>query len=512
MTKIGINGFGRIGRLTLRAIKQYHADELEVTVVNDLADTGTNAHLLKWDSNYGHYPGTIEARQSAIIVDGKEIRVLSERNPASIPWKDYGAEIVVESTGLFTDAEKAAAHLQGGARKVIISAPAKNEDITIVIGVNEEQYNPAKHRVISNASCTTNCIAPLVKVLHQSFGVSKGLMSTIHAYTNDQRILDTVHKDLRRARAAALSIIPTTTGAAKAVTQVIPELKGKIHGVAFRVPVPTVSLVDFVALLDREVTAEQINSTFKKAAEGPLAGILQYCEEELVSVDFKGNPASSILDAPSTMVIGGNMVKLLAWYDNEWGYSCRLADLAARDAAREARWSWFPQWLRRPVWQAAIVLVIAIVAGVLTYNNLLQPPVVVQAPAPVIELPPRGPAMVAVAGAASKITYAYGETVGITVSLRNDSEQTLRIDQFPPILSLMRADSREPVYTFRAGNESRTLGPNETSSFAVTWNQLDEWGQVVPPGGYYVELEDLDLQGRAVQLAFSRPVTFNISY
>jgi len=255
--------------------------------------------------------------------------VLSERNPGNIPWQDYGIDIVIESTGLFTDATKAAAHLEGGAKKVLISAPARNEDITIVLGVNEDQYNPHRHNIISNASCTTNCIAPVVKVLHQNFGVNKGLMTNIHANTNDQRLLDMFHRDLRRARAAAMNIIPTTTGAARAVTQVIPELKGRLHGLAFRVPVAVVSVVDFVADLDQEVTVEQVNQAFQAAAEGHLAGVLEYCQDELVSMDFKGNPASSIVDAPSTMVIAGNMVKVLAWYDNEWGYSCRLADVAA---------------------------------------------------------------------------------------------------------------------------------------------------------------------------------------
>ena len=329
VTKIGINGFGRIGRLTLKAINQYYSGKLEVAAVNDLTDTKTNAHLLKWDSTYGRYPGKVEATADSIIVDGKKVKVLAERDPSNIPWGDYGADIVIESTGLFRDATKAVAHLQGGAKKVLISAPGKNEDITIVLGVNEDQYDPKRHNIISNASCTTNCIAPVVKVLHQSFGISKGLMNTIHAYTNDQRLLDMYHKDLRRARAAAMNIIPTTTGAAKAVAQVIPELKGKLHGLSLRVPTVTVSVVDFVADLDKEVTVEQVNQAFRAAAEGPLNGILEYCEEELVSIDFKGNPASSIFDAPSTMVIGGNMVKVLAWYDNEWGYSCRLADLAA---------------------------------------------------------------------------------------------------------------------------------------------------------------------------------------
>jgi len=333
-TRIGINGFGRVGRLTLKAINQYHSGKLEVAAINDLTDTKTNAHLLKWDSTYGPYPGKVEATEDSIIVDGKEVKVLSERNPGNIPWQDYGVDIVIESTGLFTDATKAAAHLQGGAKKVLISAPARNEDITIVLGVNEDQYDLNKHNVISNASCTTNCIAPVVKVLHQSFGVSKGLMTTIHAYTNDQRLLDTFHRDLRRARAAALNIVPTTTGAARAVTQVIPELKGRLHGLAFRVPVPTVSVVDLVADLDQEVTVEQVNQAFQTAAEGALTGILEYCQEELVSMDFKGNPASSIFDAPSTMVIAGNMVKVLAWYDNEWGYSCRLADLAVYVAGK----------------------------------------------------------------------------------------------------------------------------------------------------------------------------------
>ena len=328
-TKIGINGFGRIGRLTLRTINQYQKDKLEVVAVNDLTDTKTNAHLLKWDSTYGPYPGTVEASEEAIIVDGKEIKVLSERDPGNILWQDYGVDMVIESTGLFTDATKAVAHLQSGAKKVLVSAPASNEDITIVLGVNEEHYDPAKHKIISNASCTTNCIAPVVKVLHQNFGVSKGLMSTIHAYTNDQRILDMFHKDLRRARTAAMNIIPTTTGAARAVTLVIPELKGKLHGLAFRVPTATVSVVDFVADLDKTVTVEEVNQAFQAAAEGPLTRILEYCPEPLVSMDFKGNPASSIFDALSTIVIGDNMVKVLAWYDNEWGYSCRLADLAA---------------------------------------------------------------------------------------------------------------------------------------------------------------------------------------
>jgi glyceraldehyde 3-phosphate dehydrogenase len=289
---------------------------------------------LKWDSNYGRYPGKVEASADAIIVDGKEVKVFAERDPSKIPWRDYGIGIVIESTGLFTEATKAAAHINGGAKKVLISAPARNEDATIVLGVNEDKYDPKKHNIISNASCTTNGIAPLVKVLHQNFGVNKGFMTTIHAYTNDQRILDQFHKDLRRARAAAMSIIPTTTGAARAIGLVIPELKGKLDGLAFRVPVSTVSVVDFVADLNQEVTIEKVNQAFKTAAEGAMKGILEYCEEELVSIDFKSNPASSIIDASSTMVIAGNMVKVLAWYDNEWGYSCRLADLAAYVAGK----------------------------------------------------------------------------------------------------------------------------------------------------------------------------------
>jgi len=328
-TRIGINGFGRVGRHALRAVNQRHKGKLEVSAINDLTDAKTNAHLLKWDSTYGRYPGEVKATDNSIVVDGKEIKVVAERDPAKIPWGDFGVDIVIESTGLFTDAAKASAHLKGGVKKVIISAPARNEDITIVLGVNEDKYQPDKHNIISNASCTTNCVAPVVKVLQQNFGVSKGLMTTIHAYTNDQRLLDMFHRDLRRARTAGVNIIPTTTGAAKAVTQVIPELKGRLHGIAFRVPVATVSVVDLVADLEREVSVEQVNNAFREAAEGALAGILEYCSEELVSIDFKGNPASAILDAPSTIVIAGNMVKVLAWYDNEWGYSCRLADLAA---------------------------------------------------------------------------------------------------------------------------------------------------------------------------------------
>jgi len=333
-TRIGINGFGRIGRQVLKACLDYHKTELQVVAINDLADTKTNAHLFRYDSNYGAYPGKVEAAENAIIVDGQRIQVMAQRDPAQIKWGDSGAEIVVESTGMFTAAPKAAAHLQGGAKKVIISAPATGEDLTVVLGVNQSKYDPAKHRIISNASCTTNCVAPVVKVLHEAFGVEKGLMSTVHAYTNDQRILDQVHSDLRRARAAAMSIIPTTTGAARVVGEVIPELKGRIHGMALRVPTSTVSLVDFVAVVGRKVTVEEVNQAFEKAAKGSLKGILEYCSEPLVSIDFKGNPASAIVDALSTMVIGDNMVKVLAWYDNEWGYSCRTADLATFMASR----------------------------------------------------------------------------------------------------------------------------------------------------------------------------------
>jgi len=326
--KIGINGFGRIGRLVFRAINKHYGDKLEIAAVNDLTDAKTNAHLLKYDSSYGIYPGKVEAAADALIVDGEKTKVIAERDPAKIPWKDLGIEIVLESTGLFTDATKAAAHLQGGAKKVIISAPASNEDITIVLGVNEDKYDAKKHNIISNASCTTNCIAPVVKVLNDNFGITRGLLTTVHAYTNDQRLLDMYHKDLRRARSAALNIVPTTTGAAKAVALVIPEIKGKLHGIALRVPVPTVSLCDLVCDLGKEVTVEMINAAFREAAAGKLKGILEYCEEPLVSTDFRGNQSSSIFDSLQTLVLGGNMVKVIAWYDNEWGYSCRMSDLA----------------------------------------------------------------------------------------------------------------------------------------------------------------------------------------
>jgi glyceraldehyde 3-phosphate dehydrogenase len=327
-TRIGINGFGRIGRQSLKAILERHGRDLEVVAVNDLTDTQTNAHLLKYDSTYGHFPGEVEATTDTLVVNGHNIKVISQRDPAQIPWGDLGVELVIESTGLFTDAEKASAHLRGGAKKVIISAPAKGEDLTIVLGVNDHMYDPAKHRIISNASCTTNCLAPAAKVLNDAFGIERGLMNTIHSYTNDQRILDQVHKDLRRARTAGANIIPTSTGAARALALVIPELKGRFDGMSLRVPTVTVSVVDFVADVRKETTKEAVNDAFKEAAAGSLKGILGYTDEPLVSTDFRGDERSSIIDGLSTMVTGGNMVKVIAWYDNEWGYSCRIADLA----------------------------------------------------------------------------------------------------------------------------------------------------------------------------------------
>ena len=326
--KVGINGFGRIGRQVFKAIHDFHPDALQVVAVNDLTDPKTNAHLLKYDSTYGAFPGDIRASDDTITVDGQSISVLAQRDPAQLPWRNLGVEIVVESTGLFTAAEKARAHIDGGgAKKVIITAPAKGEDFTVVIGVNDSMYDPAKHNVISNASCTTNCIAPVVKVLHDSFSIDKGFMTTVHAYTNDQVILDTVHKDLRRARSAGLNIIPTTTGAARAVTLVMPELKGRLDGMAFRVPTPTVSVCDFVATLEKPASVGAVNEAFRDAASESLRGILEYCEAPLVSSDFRGSPASSIFDSLSTMVLDGNLVKAIAWYDNEWGYACRVGDL-----------------------------------------------------------------------------------------------------------------------------------------------------------------------------------------
>jgi len=327
-TRIGINGFGRIGRQSLKAIIERHPQDLEVVAINDITDTQTNAHLLKYDSTYGRFPGEVQATENSLVVNGHKIQVVAQRDPAQIPWADFGVDLVIESTGLFTDASKASAHLKGGAKKVIISAPAKGEDLTIVLGVNENVYDPAKHTIISNASCTTNCLAPAAKVLNDAFGIERGMMNTIHSYTNDQRILDQVHSDLRRARTAGANIIPTSTGAARALALVIPELKGRFDGMSLRVPTVTVSIVDFVITTKKEVTRDAVNAAFKEAAAGPLKGILDYNEEPLVSSDYRGDSHSSIVDGLSTMVLGGNMVKVLAWYDNEWGYSSRVADLA----------------------------------------------------------------------------------------------------------------------------------------------------------------------------------------
>lgn len=334
MVKVGINGFGRIGRNVFKALVKNYGEELEVVAINDLTSPATLGHLLRYDSLYGKFDGTVEATENSLIVNGKEIRIFAERDPKNIPWGVTGADIVIESTGLFTDATKAKAHLEAGAKKVLISAPAKNEDITVVLGVNEEDYDPAKHNIISNASCTTNCLAPFAKILDREFGIVKGLMTTIHSYTNDQKILDAPHKDLRRARAAAESMIPTTTGAAKAVSLVLPQLKGKLNGMAVRVPTPTVSITDLVCELAKPATAEEINAAFKKAAEGELKGILGYSDEPLVSVDYRGDERSSIVDGLSTMVMDGNMAKVVSWYDNEWGYSNRLADLTKYVADR----------------------------------------------------------------------------------------------------------------------------------------------------------------------------------
>jgi glyceraldehyde 3-phosphate dehydrogenase len=326
--RVGINGFGRIGRLTFRAIYEKYGlnGDVQVVALNDLTDAHTNAHLLKYDSNYGPFKGNVSYEDKDILVDGTKITVFAEKDPAAIPWSNEDVDIVVESTGFFTDATKAVAHKQGTVKKVVISAPAKNEDLTIVLGVNDSVYDPAKHHVISNASCTTNGLAPVAKVLHETFGIEKGLLTTIHAYTNSQKTVDTAAKDLRDARAAALNIVPSATGAAKAVGLVIPELQGKFTGMAFRVPTPTVSVVDFTALLSRDAPVADINAALKAAAEGPLKGILQYTEEELVSTDLKGNPHSSIFSAVDTIGLG-NFVKVVSWYDNEWGYSNRVADL-----------------------------------------------------------------------------------------------------------------------------------------------------------------------------------------
>ena len=332
--RVGINGFGRIGRQVLRAARQQGVADIEFVAVNDLTDTKTLAHLFKYDSVHRTYQGDVEAGNGAIIVDGSEIKVFAEKDPANLKWRDLGVDVVLESTGKFTTADGAKKHLDGGAKKVIISAPAKGEDITIVLGVNEGKYDSSKHSIISNASCTTNCLVPMVKVVRDNFGFVRGSMVTIHSYTNDQQILDLPHKDLRRARAAAMSIIPTTTGAARSTSLVIPELKGKIDGISIRVPTPDVSLTDLAVVVDKPVTVQEVNAAFKAAADGPMSGILQYTEEELVSVDFIGNPHSCILDAKSTNVVDGTLLKVSGWYDNEWGYSCRCVDLLRYVAAR----------------------------------------------------------------------------------------------------------------------------------------------------------------------------------
>src|SRR5215210_2618777 len=333
--KIGINGFGRIGRLVFRTIKERHPDELEVVAVNDLFDSATNAHLLKYDSTYGQYSGTVEASDGNLVIDGKTVKVTAEKDPGAIKWKDMGVDIVLECTGLFTDANKSKAHIEsGGAKKVIISAPAKNEDITVVLGVNQDKYDPAKHNVISNTSCTTNGLAPVAKVLNDAFGIDKGMLTTVHAYTNSQKLQDVGAKDLRDARAAAQNIVPSETGAARAVGLVIPELKGKFGGMAFRVPTPTVSVVDFTATLNKEATKEEIRDAMLEYSQGPLKGIMQYTEEPLVSTDLKGNEHSSIFSAMDTIMIGDDFCKVVAWYDNEWGYANRLADITAYVAER----------------------------------------------------------------------------------------------------------------------------------------------------------------------------------
>lgn len=326
MVKIGINGFGRIGRNVFKALVKNYSDSIEVVAINDLTNPATLAHLLKYDSLYGKFEGEVEAKEGAIVINGKEIKIFAERNPKDLPWGDLGVDIVIESTGLFRTRDKAQLHIEGGAKKVLISAPAKDEDITIVLGVNEEEYKAEEHNIISNASCTTNCLAPFAKILDREFGIVSGLMTTIHSYTNDQSILDAPHSDLRRARAAAESMIPTTTGAAKAVALVLPQLKGKLNGMAVRVPTPTVSITDLVCEIGKEATAEEINAAFKKAAEGELKGILGFSEEPLVSIDYRGDERSSIVDGLSTMV-SGKQVKVVSWYDNESGYSNRLADL-----------------------------------------------------------------------------------------------------------------------------------------------------------------------------------------
>ena len=332
--RVGINGFGRIGRQVLRAAKQQRVADIDFVAVNDLTDTKTLAHLFKYDSVHRTYAGDVTSGKDCITVDGDDVRVFAEKDPAALPWKDLGVDIVLESTGRFTEADKARKHIEGGAKKVIISAPAKGEDLTIVLGVNETKYDPAKHAIVSNASCTTNCLVPMVKVIQDNFGFVRGSMVTIHSYTNDQNILDLPHKDLRRARAAAMSIIPTTTGAAKATSLVIPELKGKIDGTAIRVPTPDVSFTDLTVVVERPATVEQVNAAFKAASEGAMRGVLQYTQEELVSSDYIGNPASCILDAKSTNVVDGTLVKVCGWYDNEWGYASRCVDLVRYVGAR----------------------------------------------------------------------------------------------------------------------------------------------------------------------------------
>ena len=333
-TRVGINGFGRIGRQVLRAAKEQGVADLDFIAVNDLTDTKTLAHLFKYDSVHGIYDGDVSAGEGSITVDGDEIRILSEKDPGALPWKDLGVDVVLESTGRFTDASAARKHIDGGAKKVIISAPAKGEDITLVLGVNGDKYDSAKHSIISNASCTTNCLVPMVKVIRDSFGFRHGAMTTVHSYTNDQQILDLPHKDLRRARAAALSMIPTTTGAAKATSLVIPELKGKIDGISIRVPTPDVSFTDLTVVVEKSTTIAEVNAAFRAAAEGPLLGILKYSEEELVSCDYIGNPHSCIIDAKTTNVVDGTLVKVSGWYDNEWGYASRCVDLLRMVGAR----------------------------------------------------------------------------------------------------------------------------------------------------------------------------------
>ena len=330
MSRVAINGFGRIGRLALRALLE-RAPDVEPVAINDLASADTNAHLFKYDSNYGRFDGDIQVGDGTLTIDGRQLQTLSQRDWEKLPWGDLGVDVVVEATGVGTDRASAAKHLEAGARKVIISAPATDEDVTVVLGVNDSAYDPDEHHIVSNASCTTNCLAPVVKVLHDAFTIRQGLMNTIHSYTNDQRILDLDQKDMRRARAAALNIIPTTTGAARAVVQVIPELKGRLDGFALRVPTPTVSVVDFTCEVANHMTVEAVNDAFESAAAGSLSGILGCSGEELVSMDFKGDSRSSIVDLPSTQV-SGNLVKVLSWYDNEWGYACRIADLTARVA------------------------------------------------------------------------------------------------------------------------------------------------------------------------------------